>query len=211
MADEIESRRERRPEGWYDVRAGGGKYLDKATDWGLGEPLNIIISNKSSPDILRENGFIAYSRSLGLWQECANLHLGQAQYADLGDGQGWQPELFEMRESKLPWVGSCLESIIGGNHFRAWKQNGTLANSGAWFLACSTEVDVRGRHKVARNGYNIGRDLIVNKAVKGTRYLGRRWTTKVEWVEGLLEPGSDGVNHDIAQDGRIAVLTATEF
>lgn len=23
---------------------------------------------------------------------------------------------------------------LGGNHFRAWRQNGTLANSGAWFL-----------------------------------------------------------------------------
>jgi len=29
---------------------------------------------------------------------------------------------------------------IGGNHFRAYKQNGTEANSGAWFLAVSKEV-----------------------------------------------------------------------
>ncbi|KAK4047885.1 hypothetical protein OIO90_006046 [Microbotryomycetes sp. JL221] len=173
-------------EGWYDVRKQGGQYLNRAVDWGLGEPLNIIISNRSSPDVLRENGFVAYSRSLGLWQECANLHLGRAQHANLGDGQG-------------------------GNHFRAWKQNGTLAPSGAWMLAASLELDVRDKHRISRNGYNRGRDIIVNKAIKGTKYLGRRWTTTVEWIEGLLEPGSDGVNHGIAQDGRIAVLTAIEF
>ena len=33
--------------------------------WGGGEPLNIIISGQSSPDVLRKNGLIAYSRSLG--------------------------------------------------------------------------------------------------------------------------------------------------
>ncbi|ORY89033.1 hypothetical protein BCR35DRAFT_300814 [Leucosporidium creatinivorum] len=205
--DSAESTRE----SWRDPRPGGGSMLDQATDWGLGEPLNIIISSKSSPDVLRESGFIAYSRSLGLWAECANLHLGDAQYANLGDGKGWEPELFEMRESWWPYVGSCLESVIGGNHFRAWKQNGSEADTGAWFLAASKEVDARGNHKIAHDGYNVGRDLIIQKALEGTRYLGRSWTTTVEWVEGLLPAGSDGINHDIAQDGRVAVLTAIEF
>ena len=72
--------------------------------------------------------------------ECANLHLGDPQFADLGDGNSWGSELFEFRESwHYPW-GSCLESVIGGNHFRAWKQNGTHADSGAWFLAASKEL-----------------------------------------------------------------------
>ena len=31
-------------------------------------------------------------------------------------------------------MGTCWESIRGGHHFRAWRQNGTEANSGAWFL-----------------------------------------------------------------------------
>ena len=35
------------------------------------------------------------------------------------------------------WGSTCWESWAGGNHFRAWKQNGTDANSGAWFLAVS--------------------------------------------------------------------------
>lgn len=45
----------------------------RATDWGLGEPINIIISNLSSPDVLRESGFVAYSRSLGFWAEVSRL------------------------------------------------------------------------------------------------------------------------------------------
>lgn len=52
--------------------------------------------------------------------------------------------------------------------------------------------DVRGNHKIVENGYNIGRDLIVDKAIKGTRYLGRSWETSVVYVEGLLPPGSEG-------------------
>lgn len=56
---------------------------------------------------------MAYSRSLGLWNECANVHLGDPQFANLGDGRGWQPELYEMRASPLPWFGGCLESVVG--------------------------------------------------------------------------------------------------
>lgn len=151
----------------------------------------------------------------------------------------------------------------GGNHFRAYKQNGTEAHSNAWFLAASKEVvrttrdrvpemrlapapaanrmvaftqDIRGNHKVAKNGYNVGRDLIVAKAIKGTSYLGRSWEAEVEWIEGMLEPGNrgaltkgfqsallrtlltpdlaicfTGINHGISQDGRVAVLTVTEY
>ncbi|GAA5847775.1 hypothetical protein JCM5353_007638 [Sporobolomyces roseus] len=195
---------------FYDPRDGGGGMLNR-NPWGGGEPLNIIISAQSSPDVLRKNGLIAFSRSLGLWNECANVHIGDPQEANLGDGKGWEAELLVMRESWWPFVGSCLESAIGGNHFRAYKQNGTEANSGAWFLAVSKEVDLRGKHKIAPNGYNVGRDLVVEKARGGSRYLGRSWETTIEYVEGLLEPGKDGINHGIEQDGRVAVLTVKEY
>ncbi|GJN92507.1 hypothetical protein Rhopal_005537-T1 [Rhodotorula paludigena] len=190
---------------WFDPRERGGSMLNR-NPWGGHEPLNIVISARSSPDIVAsEAGFIAYSRSLGLWNECANLHIGDPQVANLGDGKGWEQELFVMRESRWPFVGSCLES------FTAYKQNGTEAHSNAWFLAASKEVDIRGNHKVAKNGYNVGRDLIVEKAIKGTSYLGRSWEAEVEWIEGLLEPGNRGINHGISQDGRVAVLTVTEY
>ncbi|GAA5833770.1 hypothetical protein JCM3766R1_000094 [Sporobolomyces carnicolor] len=194
---------------YYDPRDRGGSLLNR-NPWGGGEPLNVIISAQSSPDVLRKNGLIAFSRSLGLWNECANLHIGDPQEANLGDGKGWEAERLVMRESWWPIVGSCLESAIGGNHFRAYKQNGTEANSGAWFLAASKEVDLRGKHKIAPNGYNVGRDLIVQRAVAGSRYLGRTWQTSVVYVEGLLEPGNEGINHGIEQDGKVAVLTVKE-
>ena len=56
--------------------------------------------------------------------------------ADLGDGNGPQPEIKVMRQDYgSSDAGTCLESLIGGNHFRYWRQNGTLANTGALFLA----------------------------------------------------------------------------
>ena len=32
-------------------------------------------------------------------------------------------------------VGTCLESLIGGNHFRLYFQNGPSADTGAAFFA----------------------------------------------------------------------------
>jgi hypothetical protein len=72
--------------------------------------------------------------ALGFDIECFGLHLGGAQTANLGDGKGYTDQLFELRQN-YPAGGTCLESLIGGNHFRGWKQNGTQANSGAWFWA----------------------------------------------------------------------------
>ena len=80
-------------------------------------------------------------------------------------------------------------------------------------------------HMIVPNGYNIGRDLLVQSAITGSSWRGISWITDVEWREGLLEPGfkgidhavvnklsfaytfRTGINHAIAQDGRIAVLT----
>jgi hypothetical protein len=33
------------------------------------------------------------------------------------------------------------------------------------------------------------------------------YQTKVEYVTGLIAPGSVGINHGIAQDGKVALLT----
>lgn len=63
--------------------------------------------------MLRKHGFEAYSRSLGFWNECGNVHLSDPQYADLGDGEGWTKLEYLMRESLVPWVGSCVQSVIG--------------------------------------------------------------------------------------------------
>ncbi|KAG6919257.1 hypothetical protein DXG01_008053 [Tephrocybe rancida] len=75
------------------------------------------------------------SRSIGFSEECLGLHIGALHAADLGDGDGRKLEQYLARQYYFPIWGTCWESLAGGNHFRAWKQNGTVANSGAWFLA----------------------------------------------------------------------------
>ena len=62
------------------------------------------------------------------------LHYGHLHDADLGDGLGRKSEHMLVRQHYFPVIGTCWESVRGGHHFRAWRQNGTLANSGAWFI-----------------------------------------------------------------------------
>lgn len=45
---------------------------------------------------------------------------------------------------------------------------------------------------IAPDGYNLGRDWIVQAATAGTRYRNHWWTAEVEWRTDLLAPGSDG-------------------
>ncbi|KAF6754857.1 hypothetical protein DFP72DRAFT_897645 [Ephemerocybe angulata] len=192
--------------GWYDPRLRGGRMLDYTIE-DYGEPLNIIISALSDPYILTDNGFEHYTKSLGYSQECLGLHYGNRHYADLGDGDGQKIELILARQHYFPVWGTCWESLAGGHHFRAWRQNGTEANSGAWFIGASKELDSRNHHTIVPNGYNLGRDWFVDNAIAGTRHKNRWWKAEVEWRTDLLEEGSDGINHGIAQDGRVAVLT----
>lgn len=153
------------------------------------------------------------------------LHVGNIHLADLGDGDNRKPEEFLARQYYFPIWGTCWESLYGGHHFRAWHQNGTLAPAGAWFLGVSKEENTNKHHTISKDGYNVGRDWLVDKALKGNKWKGIWWQAELEWVEGLLEPGRDGklncfsllttllmsitsgINHHIAQDGRVAVLT----
>lgn len=169
--------------------------------------MNVIISNLSDPFVLTEEGFRWYYKSIGFSEECLGLHYGNVHDADLGDGDGRKPEYILARQHYFPRWGTCWESLIGGNHFRAWQQNGTEANSGAWFLGVSKEQDSTKHHMIVPDGYNIGRDLLVQSAIAGGTWKGISWRADVEWREGLLEPGYRGINHAIAQDGYVAILT----
>lgn len=52
--------------------------------------------------------------------ECFGLHGGDPQTANLGDGNGWVDQDMELRQDYgNAAVGTCLESLIGGNHFRS--------------------------------------------------------------------------------------------
>lgn len=118
----------------------------------MGEPLNVILSAKSDGDVLvdREDRgglrnyflyvcFLALnmllltpSSSMDFSGECLGQHLGSDQQANLGDGHGAVNETAVMRYNfKDPYVGTCRETIEGGNHFRYWIQDST----GAVFMA----------------------------------------------------------------------------
>ncbi|EKM79511.1 hypothetical protein AGABI1DRAFT_114058 [Agaricus bisporus var. burnettii JB137-S8] len=192
--------------GWYDPRIGGGQMLDYTLE-NFGEPLNVIISGNSDPHILTEDGIHQYAKSIGFSEECLGLHYGNRHDANLGDGDGRKVEQFLARQAYFPIIGTCWESVAGGHHFRAWKQNGSMADSGAWFIGASKEYDYQRHHGIVPNGYNLGRDFVVKRATSGGSWKGKYWKAEVEWRTDLLEEGSEGVNHGIEQDGRVAVLT----
>ncbi|KAJ7858687.1 hypothetical protein B0H14DRAFT_2577661 [Mycena olivaceomarginata] len=175
---------------------------------GGGEPLNVIISGLSSPEVLTDAGLLHYAQAIGFSFECLGIHLGDPQSANLGDGNGWVNQTvclhynlsIELRQDfGDDDIGTCLESLVGGNHFRVFRQNGTLANSGALFLAVSQEEDVWDGHTIIPDGYNAGL----------TYHERTTYSTVARNLTGLLPAGSTGVNHGIATDGITVLLTVT--
>ncbi|KAG2361333.1 hypothetical protein BDR07DRAFT_1287548 [Suillus spraguei] len=194
---------------YYNPTAGGGSMLINAGD-GYGEPMNVIISGLSSPAVLTFHGAINFARAIGFSEECFGLHLGGYMPADLGDGNGWVNQTIELRQDYgSAGGGTCFESLVGGNHFRIFVQNGTAADSGALFLAVSREEPVSKHHDIVPDGYNIGRDQLVSAAVGKTRYHGVKYVTTAQNITGLLAAGADSINHGIAQDGIVTLLTVT--
>jgi len=185
--------------------ANGGSQLDSSA--GLGEPLNIIISALSSAEVLSTKGIENFARSIGFSTECLGIHIGNPQTANLGDGLGWQNETAVLRyDFDNAMDGSCLESFLGGNHFRFWRQ----ATTGAYFLAVSVEQWAGKNHNIVPDGYDIGRDSLMVRATGNTQYAGNQYTTSSYFVTGLLQPGTQGINHNISIDGRVGVLTVTK-
>ena len=112
----------------------------------------VVISALSSPEVLTDDGFLNFAMAVGLYvtrqfacwpltrvaysaTECLGAHLGGYQTANLGDGNGNVNQTMELREN-YSVGGTCEESLIGGNHLRMFRQNGTENDTGALFLAC---------------------------------------------------------------------------
>ncbi|KAI6157706.1 hypothetical protein BKA82DRAFT_996055 [Pisolithus tinctorius] len=194
---------------YYNPSLGGGSMLENAGD-SLGEPLNVIISGLSTPAVLTNDGIVNYARAIGFSEECFDIHLGGLMSANLGDGNGWVNQTYELRQDyDNAGIGTCLESLVGGNHFRVFRQNGRLANSGALFLAVSQEEPATENHDPVPDGYDVGRDNLVAAAVGITSFNGITYITTAKNITGLLPPGSEGINHGIAQDGITTLLTVT--
>lgn len=45
---------------------------------------------------------------------------------------------------------------------------------------------------IVEDGYNLGRDWLVERAEAGSHFKGIWWRADVDWREGLLEPGHEG-------------------
>ncbi|EKM50799.1 uncharacterized protein PHACADRAFT_200730 [Phanerochaete carnosa HHB-10118-sp] len=192
---------------FVNVTTNGGSWLDNAGD-GFGEPLNVIISGESSAEVLTQPGLLRWAQSIGFSTECLGIHLGAPQSANLGDGNGFVNQTIELREDYgVAEDGTCLESLIGGNHFRVYVQNGTLAPTGAFFLAVSKEEDAFDDHNIVPDGYNIGRDEMVAGAVGMTTFDGTTFNTTAVNMTNAMPAGSAGVNHGIAVDGAVILLT----
>ncbi|KAJ7060860.1 hypothetical protein C8F01DRAFT_1141084 [Mycena amicta] len=195
------------PGPFYDPRILGGSMLDDAGPGG-GEPMNIIISSQSSPPVLTNAGFLNFAGALGFATECMGMHMGAPQSANLGDGNGWVNQTMELREDYgFPGLGTCWESLAGGNHLRMYRQDGPLANSGALFLAVSKEEDATKHHTISPNGYDAGRDLLVGHAAGKLEFKGTKYAVSTQRIEGLGAKGAAGVNHGIATDGGVVLLT----
>ncbi|KZP22397.1 hypothetical protein FIBSPDRAFT_1018170 [Athelia psychrophila] len=194
---------------YYDPSANGGSMLNNAGS-NLGEPLNIIISGESSPAVLTYDGFYNFAQAIGFSEECLGFHLGGPQSANLGDGNGWVNQTTELRwDYGSTGLGTCFESLIGGNHLRLYIQNGAQANSGALFLAVSKEEDVSKSHTIIPDGYDVGRNELATAAIGKTSINGVKYSTTAKNVTGLLAAGTAGVNHNIATDGITTLLTVT--
>ncbi|KAJ4493825.1 hypothetical protein C8J55DRAFT_499933 [Lentinula edodes] len=197
---------------FFNPLLNGGSMLDQVPGV-LGEPLNVIISAQSSPDVLTLDGIINFAKAIGFSTECLGIHSGAPQSANLGDGNGWVNQTIELREDYGDSVlGTCLESLIGGNHFRVFVQNGTEHPTGALFLAVSTEENVTEGHTTAPDGYDTGRDLFSAAAINSggtTSFGGTTYSTVGTNITGLIQPGSTGVEDGIATDGIVTLLTVT--
>ncbi|KAJ7490588.1 hypothetical protein FB451DRAFT_622396 [Mycena latifolia] len=222
--------------GYYPPANAGGDMLTIAPNTGgLGEPLNIIVAGTSSPAVLIDTedngGFRNFFLSIGFAGECLGQHQGDPQQANLGDGNGFLNETGELRwDYGDPSLGTCQETIKGGNHFRYWPQHGASANSSAWFLATSYEMPIAQGHNIIVDGYNLGRDWLVGNITQSaintsaltntstfsgtTSYGGYTYATAISYVSGLLANSSAGVNHADSVgvngqspiDGLVAVL-----
>lgn len=183
---------------------------------GLGEPLNVILAATSSPAVLIESqangGFLNFFLSIDFAGECLGQHMGEPQQANLGDGRGFVNESAVLRyDYGDPALGTCQETVQGGNHFRFWRQSGSSANSSALFMATSYEKPIKEHHDIVVNGYNLGRDWLVGNITKSpinttaltntstfsgtTSFGGYTYTTAIAYVSGLLANSSAGVNH----------------
>ncbi|WVN87391.1 uncharacterized protein L203_102570 [Cryptococcus depauperatus CBS 7841] len=186
----------------------------------------------SSPRVLAETmwegGLYNYLEAAGFGGECLGLQMGNYQQSNLGDGNRNQTQRSILRYQYFhdDILGTCLESIYGGNHIRVFRQE----TSGAYFFSTSAEMDSTTHHNLGLNAYDLGRNLFVGNATGvvigddvttstviegGIEKRGYRYKTVVTFEDGLLPENRTLWNHytgvqlvgGAVSDGLVAVLT----
>ncbi|KAH7913934.1 hypothetical protein BJ138DRAFT_1110963 [Hygrophoropsis aurantiaca] len=188
--------------GYYNPADGGGSLITAAQGTyppGLGEPINVIISAYSDSDVLQpttENGgLINYYQSFGFSTECLGQHAGDNQGANLGDGNGYLNQSAVIRwDYGDATLGTCEETIEGGDHIRYWIQDGKDADSGAIFMAVSYEMPIAEQHNIVPNGYNLGRDWLVGNATAQPSLIPTLLLTSPESFANASSSSSSGSN-----------------
>ena len=114
-----------------------------------------------------------------------------------------------------PDIGTCRESISGGNPIRWFRQR--IGTTTSIFLTVSYEQSLANLHNLQRDGYNRGRDDVVRIATQenGIEWEGNVFNATVKWIEAgrLMNATSKNISHaEMANkdqpvvDGRVAVL-----
>ncbi|KAL8278804.1 hypothetical protein RQP46_008873 [Phenoliferia psychrophenolica] len=202
-------------DGFYNPADNGGSWLTIAQDTypaGLGEPINGVLSANSDADVLSYAGFQDWAESVGYSGQCLGQSSGNPQAANLGDGHGVLNQTALLRWNYGdPALGTCTETIKGGSHFRYWTQNGTAANSGAYFMAISYEKNLTFQHDIIPDGYDVGRNEFIGNATvaAGTTspLTGKIYHATSEMMTFLPVNSSTGINHGITTDGQVAIFT----
>ncbi|KZP18934.1 hypothetical protein FIBSPDRAFT_911537 [Athelia psychrophila] len=220
--------------GYYDVTANGGSMLTQVNNTyppGQSEPVNVILAGTSDSAVLvdqsNDGGLRNWYLSIGFSSECLGQHEGSDQAVDLGDGHGYQLTRVSGNETAVirwdygdPSLGTCKETIQGGNHFRYWVQDGPNANSGAVFMALSYEEPIASADWFIGNataqGSLINSTTLTNTSTfsGSTQYGGYTYQNTIQYISGLLPNTSEGINHNItvgvngasACDGLVALI-----
>ncbi|KAI5474432.1 hypothetical protein MNV49_003265 [Pseudohyphozyma bogoriensis] len=198
-------------DGFYNVTPGGGSWLTGNTGGDGGEPINVVISSDSDTAIQQQSIFLDFMYSINMAGECLGQHEGNIQTANLGDGNGVVNSTTLRYDYGDPSLGTCQETILGGNHLRYWKQNGSEAASNAWFMAVSYEKNLTYGHDIITpDGYASGRDWLTGNATAsgGTKspITNRTFTTTSTPMNGFIAANSsEDINHGIVYDGVVDV------
>lgn len=179
--------------------------------------MNVIISNKSSLEVLNFDGMGDYFFSLGLLNGTCNNgedatnqfdHLQTSSSGSYGTDVTWH-------------MAECDTRGRPGMRFKYyWQENATSMSFGAHFIAAAVVIARGGTDKVVDNGYNLGRDQLV--AIMTANNTGRpiasysnelfkkreeyRSTVVYNDTELLSNVTANDLAFNISTDGRVPVL-----